>query len=474
MKSSIKSRWIKNILLVIIAIFLAFTCVVLYSVFNRYFSSAEQTIRARINKSVDTFFASYIAGDDELFAVGAGEFVETFLYKDIMEVWVLDKNGRMIVSSSGFSHEISTSLPDYEEALHEDNGIGVERMRMDSGEPVTAVSYILKDKSGQAVGAVRYLISMEETYHQLTLLSVIIILVVILIILLITLTGMYFVSSIVNPVQKINATTGKIANGDFDVRIEIDSKDEIGELCASINDMAMRLSETDRIKNEFISTVSHEIRTPLTAIKGWGETLQNHGDDKEILKKGLDIIVEETTRLSSMVEELLDFSRMQNNGMTIIKEQIELSSMLLQTCEMYKQKAEAENISLEASIDIKSVLKLTGDYDRIRQVFINILDNAVKYTQSGGAVRVNLSKENNFAAVTFSDTGYGISEEDLKHVKEKFYKANNTIRGTGIGLAVADEITRMHGGQLIITSELGKGTTVKVLLPINDTEDNNE
>ncbi len=474
MKSSIKIRWQKNILFVLVAILLVFSFAVLYSVYYRYFSSTEDTIRARINQSVDTFFAPYTIGDDELFAIGAGEFVETFLYKDIMEVWVLDKNGNVIVSSSGFSPETTSAFPDFESALYSDNNIGVKRTHMDSGEPVTAMTYILRNNSSEVEGAVRYLISMEDMYQQLFILTVIVLIILALIIMLITMSGMYFVSSIVNPLQKISATTTEIAKGNFSVRIENSSDDEIGELCTSINNMAKQLSEIDKMKNEFISTVSHEIRTPLTAIKGWGETLQNVDCNSEINKKGLEVIIDETTRLSAMVEELLDFSRMQNGNINLINEKVSLKKALEQACEIYVPKATAEKIELKFDTGEYNNLFLIGDYDKIRQVFVNILDNAIKYTPPKGLIEISLTTTDNTAKISFKDNGCGISEYDLKHVKEKFYKANNTVRSTGIGLAVADEIIRMHGGELNIVSTLGIGTTVDVVLPISCKEDANE
>ncbi len=472
MKGSIKNRWISHILLVIVSILFVFSCIIIYSASTRYFNSAELAIRARNSKSVDTFFSAYNNGDDENFTLGAYKFVENFLYRDIMEVWVIDKNGKMIVSSSGFNVSSSTEWEDYELALDAQDNIGVKRQRLDSGEPVTAMTYILRDDSGKNYGAVRYLVSMQEMYNQILIIAMIVLIAYIMIVLLITVSGMYFVSSIVNPVMDICKTTGEIAKGNFSVRIDNDYyNDEIGELCTSINNMALQLSEIDKMKNDFISTVSHEIRTPLTAIKGWGETLKNVGYERAILDKGLDIIVDETTRLSVMVEELLDFSRMQNSGMKIISGRVNLSELINKVYSFYKQKALEENISLDLDDTSEESIYITGDKDKIRQVIINILDNAIKYTSSGGSIRINTQKIRNFAKITINDNGCGISEKDLPHIKEKFYKANNNVRGTGIGLAVADEIIKMHSGEINISSEIQKGTTVEIILPVESKED---
>ncbi|MDD6012335.1 MAG: HAMP domain-containing sensor histidine kinase, partial [Oscillospiraceae bacterium] len=225
--------------------------------------------------------------------------------------------------------------------------------------------------------------------------------------------------------------------------------------------------EIDKMKNDFISTVSHEIRTPLTAIKGWGETLMKVGSDRQILDKGLGIIVNETARLSSMVEELLDFSRMQGGDIKIIVCEVDLSALTEDIYTFYKSKAEDEQISLTFTKYDDEKLTILCDRDKIRQVLINVIDNAIKYTNPGGKIEISVARIQKYVKISISDTGCGIPQKDLPHVKEKFYKANNTVRGTGIGLAVADEIVRMHRGELNLSSEVGQGTTVEIILPVN-------
>ena len=470
--SSIKARWIKSILLVFAAIMFLFSCIIIYSSCTRYFNYAELTMRARNSRSVDTFFSVYNTGDPDTFTMGAYEFVENFQYKDLMEVWVIDKNRKLLVSSSGFSESASSDWKDYDLALEAKDRIGVKRLRLSSGEPVTAMTYILRDSSGNNYGAVRYLISMKDMYNQLHMIVIIVLASFILVVALMTISGMYFVSSIVNPVSKICTTTSQIAKGDFSARIDYDyDHDEIGELCVSINYMAQQLSEIEKMKNDFISTVSHEIRTPMTAIKGWGETLKNVGDNPVLLDKGLDIIVSETERLSGMVEELLDFSRMQNGKIRIVNEEIDLLYIIEHVYNIYKQKAINEKRNLSLELNGNTDIRLIGDKDRIRQVVINILDNAIKYTPENGNISISVARIQKYVKIIISDSGKGIPQKDLPHIKEKFYKADNNVRGTGIGLAVADEIIKMHAGEINISSEVGKGTTVEIILPIINKED---
>lgn len=465
-RKTIKSRWIQSILTVTVTVLLVLAAVILYSVYTRYITAAELTVRARISATVDSFFSNYNTDDENYFALGANDFVNNFAYKDLMEVLVLDKDGNTVVSSNAFGASTVRDNSDYIDALSSEERIGVCITETITGESVLSLSYILKDSVGESFGALRYIVSLEDAMHQFRILAIIILLLFSLIILLITLLGRYFVSSIVQPVEEINKITKVIAKGDFNVRIKNDTDDEIGELSDSINEMARRLSETDRIKNEFISTVSHEIRTPLTAIKGWGETLKTIGDNPDLTAKGLDIIISETDRLSAMVEELLDFSRIQNSEFKISSGIFKLNSVISDIIISYEQRANSENKALINEISSSEDILIKGDEGKIKQVFINIADNALKYTRENATIKIGLERNQKYVTIYFNDNGKGISEKDLPRVKEKFFKADNTVRGTGIGLAVADEIVRIHGGNLDIESKIGTGTTVKIKLPI--------
>ena len=282
--------------------------------------------------------------------------------------------------------------------------------------------------------------------------------------LLMLFSGLYFVKSIVIPVRQIGTTARRFATGDFSVRIAKKNDDEIGELCDIINHMADELSNAESMKNEFISSVSHELRTPLTAIKGWSETLTEMIDDHETIQKGMRVIGNETERLSQMVEELLDFSRMQNGRFTLMKTTMDILAELGEAVLIYAERAKRENI--EVIYNEPEMLPFVyGDKNRLRQVFINIIDNAIKYSDAGGIISIEAIEVEDKIEISISDTGCGISEVDLPKIKTKFYKANHTKRGSGIGLAVANEIIIMHNGQLDIMNEQGVGTTVIITLP---------
>ncbi len=219
------------------------------------------------------------------------------------------------------------------------------------------------------------------------------------------------------------------------------------------------------MKNDFISSVSHELRTPLTSIKGWGETLLSHkNDDSESFEKGLRVICSETDRLYDMVEELLDFSRLQN-GIELKCQMIDLVAEVTDSVLTVEQRVKNEQMSIAYEEPMQPI-PVFADAARLRQVFINVLDNAIKYSRKGGEILISLASDEKNAYISIKDEGMGITPEDLEYVKTKFFKGKQAMRGNGIGLAVADEIMSAHRGSINIDSEHKKGTVVTLCLPL--------
>ena len=235
--------------------------------------------------------------------------------------------------------------------------------------------------------------------------------------------------------------------------------------------MASEIATADKMKNDFISTISHELRTPLTSIKGWGETLTlgNQDNVDELTQKGLQVIVKEAGRLEGFVEELLDFSRLQSGRMTLRLANVDILAELEETLFTFIERAVREGYEVKYSIPEVPCIA-NADANRLKQVFMNILDNALKYSRPGSKILVKAEFEKkddkDFVKIAIADQGCGISEEDLPHVKEKFYKANVSVKGSGIGLAVTTEIVNLHNGYLDIDSVEGKGTLVTIHLPL--------
>ncbi len=469
----ITKRWMLNTLSVILTIIIFVVVSLIFLVTYLFQSSVEQSLSST-SSELSLVFSGYQSDSSTSFTSISRDYVENFDKKELMEVMVINSSGRVVMTSTGFIPANDTQIPDFEEAKTNDKGYAFYRGKLSSGESVMSETTIITNESGFVVGAIRYIVSMETVNSRILLISGIIILIGLAIIALVVLSGVMFIRSIVKPIRRLSETASLIAQGDFSASEKIDHKydDEIGDLCDAVSDMAKDLKTTEQMKNDFISRVSHELRTPLTAIKGWAETMQlsERGKlDRRTFDKGMGVIIKESSRLTSIVEELLDFSRLQSGRMVLMNEKLDILAEFDETVYMLKERAVKEGKHLlydEPEIILPPVY---GDKNRLKQVFLNILDNALKYTPKGGviAAQVIYSKdEPDIIKITVTDSGCGISAEDLPKVKEKFFKANQTIGGSGIGLAVADEIMNLHNGSLKIESGEGVGTTVTLTFPV--------
>ena len=464
MDISIKVRgatrnWVLNVLLLLTAIILALVIIIIASVHNNYYDSVSSYIN-----SIAGSFDRLAVCDSSAYYEEARSLSTQFTLKNQVEVQILDTGGTVIVSTSGFLPPKDEKMPDYEKAVA--HGISGEWTGYNSGdEHVMASTYILADYGNGSNGAVRCVVSLQRLDRHILFINLIIISFAIILVLVAAFSGIFFVRSIIKPISEISNVARKIALGDFKARLKIqEPNSEIGELCDTINYMASELESTDKMKNEFISSVSHELRTPLTAIRGWGETISDSNVDRELAMKGVSVILNETTRLSGLVEELLDFSRIQTGKMSYKNEKIDILAEIGEAVYAYQQIASKNDIQLLYK-EPESVSAVMGDPDRLEQVFINIIDNAIKYTSSGGTINVDVEEAEGCVRIGIADTGAGIPADKIDRIKEKFFKANNTVRGSGIGLAVADEIIKHHNGLLLIDSIEGVGTTVTVVLP---------
>ena len=457
---SITRRWIFNVLALDFLIILV--CEILVGVFMfNYYRNSVIDASSEYVKNINVLAMT----DERGYPAAARRYAQTFQYRDKVEVQIFDSEDNMLVTTNGFaSPGVAQVATDYTEAK-ETHAEAWWYGNNDNGERVLAITNPLPDLGFGFNGYYRVLVSMEEVIDSYVLFLVIAILVGLLTLGFSGFTGAYFVRSLVRPVREVTATARKIASGDLKTRLEVKRNDEIGELCDTINYMASELENTNKMKNDFISSVSHELRTPLTAIKGWGETVSmSIGEDDEIVKRGVDVMLGEADRLSGLVEELLDFSRIEAGKLTITTSLNDPLSIVGSVVDMYEEIARQQKLSL-TFVKPETSEMIMADRDRIKQVFINVIDNAVKYTEAGGHIVVSAFNEEGCIRVTISDTGCGIPAKDLNHVKEKFFKANSNVRGSGIGLAVADEIIKSHNGLMFLESTEGEGTTVTVVLP---------
>ena len=312
-RKSIATRWFINSFGIIAVILLVVIVGVYFFARNYYYSSVSRYLRSEANiiRGVLTRFYENSSSDysEELRST-----VEHFDKKALMELMAIDRNGNIAISSSGFSPDVEEEMPDYTAALKSPDGTGEyvgTLSRSSVNEKYMAVSVLISaDSRDENYSAVRVMTSLEGVDMQLARLSLGTAALGAFVLILVLIIGLYFVRSIILPIRKMVNSARKLAKGDFSEHIDFERNDELGELCTAFNYMADELANSEKIKNDFISSVSHELRTPLTAIKGWSETILEMRN-AETLIKGMRVITTETERLSSMVEELLDFSRIQ-------------------------------------------------------------------------------------------------------------------------------------------------------------------
>lgn len=457
---SITRRWIRNVYLPVFLVVIVLATVACIIVRNAHLANLQNAAEEYAKG-----FSQLSAIPEDYFVSAAKASCEEFEYKKKIEIMVLDKDGNIIVSTSGFERK-DINMPDYVAALSSDSGQAVWMGESSAGEDILAGTYLLEDLGSGSNGAVRYAVSLGLCNRQIWGSWFLIFSIAIFILVFSAVAGLFFVKSIIRPVREVSLAARKIASGEEMGELKSGYADEIGELCDSINYMKSELRNAENLKNDFISSVSHELRTPLTAIRGWAETAKMSLDsDNALVERGLDVVLSEADRLSRLVEELLDFSRMQSGRFTINERPFEVSAVLREAVSMYVELASKRNISVSYKA-LTEPITVNGDPDRIKQVFINIIDNAVKYSEENSTVLISEYIEEGCVRITVKDTGLGIPAQDIDRIKEKFYKANNSVRGSGIGLAVADEIIKQHQGLLFLESTEGVGTTVTIVLPM--------
>ncbi len=279
------------------------------------------------------------------------------------------------------------------------------------------------------------------------------------------LADLLFIRSLTGRIRTLTEAAERIAEGSYGIQVGKKHNDEIGTLADTVNEMSARLASAEKLQSEFISSVSHELRTPLTAITGWSETLIYDEAIQGDSRRGVQIISREASRLTKMVVELLEFTRMQDGRFNLNVSELDLAAELEDIVFTYGGLLAQDGIELRYTTPEAEIPPILGDGERLKQVLLNILDNAAKYGREGRIVELALSEAAGEAVVTVRDYGPGIPEDELPFVKQKFYKGSGKARGSGIGLAVCEEIIARHKGSLTVENAPERGVLVTIRLP---------
>jgi signal transduction histidine kinase len=467
----IRERWMLNsvgVLVILLAVIVIAFSLTLRSYYdNIVLSDLEGQATAAAG-----FFGSYVDdAEEENPLTLARTYAASFDTGSNIELQCLSPEGKVLYSSGGLTP--AGTLPGTQDItqLQESQALSSwTGQSPQTGQRVAAVSVPLF-ADGTLVAILRFVTTTYLADHQVTLLTLAAAAIALAVLILVCVSNFLFIRSVVDPVENITGIAQRIAAGSYGIQVEKKYDDEVGDLTDAINDMSLRIKQAESMKSEFISSVSHELRTPLTAITGWSETIMNgEARDESDIRKGMGIIASEARRLSGMVEELLEFSRMEDGRFTVSVEPMDIKAEIEDAVYTYHEFLAADGILLHHTDCEEEFPPIPGDPDRLRQVFCNLLDNAAKHGGSGKRIETAIFPDGDDVVITVRDYGPGIPPEELPNVKYKFYKGSSTARGSGIGLAVCEEIISRHNGELIIdNADDGEGgCIVEVRLPIEN------
>ena len=460
--TGLRKRWLVSSLspIFVVALLIAGTfCVVMA---NYYYNMMLDGLKTRAAHASEYFSSNAVTNFREFYQ-SASSFASEFSERDIMELQFINSSGRIMASSYGLTAGMAPGTPDIINAFQTKKMEPFRGVDPHTGEHIMSVcAPLLLDD--QVVGAMRYVTSMSAVTRELLITVGVALGLLIVGVGMVYVSNMVFINNVVEPVAEVTETAKRIAGGSYGTQMENHYRDEIGQLIDAINNMSAQISKSEKVKSEFISSVSHELRTPLTAINGWGETLLED-DDPQQLQRGVSIILKESRRLTNMVEELLDFSKMQDGRFTLNIEPVDVQAEFEDTIYTYMELFKQDHIELHYEGSDELFLPIPSDPERLKQVFCNVLDNAAKHGGAGRRIDAAVTAGAEAIVITVRDYGPGIPEAELPFVKQKFYKGSSKARGSGIGLAVCDEIIRLHEGTFSIGNAEGGGCLVTITLP---------
>ncbi len=460
----LRRRWIVSSILPVITILVLIAALVSIALGSNYYANARSALEAKATAGTEYFNTYAMTSYDEYFR-SATLYANSFEDSASIELQFLDRNGHVEVSTRSLMAGSKPGTKDITDAFSTGRVCSFKGVDPATGEKIIAASGLLKF-NGRVVGVMRFVTATRNLDSQVLLTVLIILAIMAAVIFVIVISSLLLINNVVAPVSAVSEAAKQISGGSYGYQIPNRYADEMGELVDNINDMSLKIGENEKLQSEFISSVSHELRTPLTAINGWGETLlADDGSDPEALRRGLNIIVKESGRLTNMVEELLDFSKMADGHFSLHLEQMDLQAEFEDAVYTYREIFKQQGITLDYHSDGVYDEPITADPERLKQVFCNVLDNAAKHGGAGKRIETRLVRRGSHYIIT-RDYGPGIPADDLPHVKEKFYKGGSKARGSGIGLAVCDEIIRLHNGTLAIGNAKGGGCIVTIRLPI--------
>ena len=463
--TGLRRRWLINTLCVVLPLAIVCVFAVTASFAAYYYSGMESDLRYRARTTTD-FFGENMNVDYNAYYQSCVKYAQTYEDRNSIELQFINAQGRLVASSYGPWAGDAPSTSEIREAMDTRTLRAFVGRDDNTGERIMAVSSPMVYSNGEVIGVLRFVTSTRVMHMQIAFIAMIALGFFTIFVLIIVLLTNYYIHTVLVPVTDITEKAQRIATGSYGIQITAKYNDEIGVLADTINEMSNKISQNEKVQTDFISSLSHELRTPLTAITGWTETLLSGENVDSETRRGMDIILRESKRLTEMVLGLLEFSRIEGDRMTLNMEMADIRAEFEDTVFMYGSRLRQQGITLNYIDNDQDIPEISCDTKRLRQVFLNILDNAAKHGGEGRVIDASITSTGKEVIIAIRDYGPGIPEDELPLVKKKFYKGSSKARGTGIGLAVCDEIVTMHNGSLDLTNADGGGTRVFVSLPV--------
>ncbi|HHW58306.1 MAG TPA: HAMP domain-containing protein [Clostridia bacterium] len=449
--------------IVLVAMIILFFGIISTLTLEKYYIDNIIEILTSQGNSFSHVFDSYV--DADIYTISQ-DIAKKLAADTNAQVQILNIEGMLLGDSSLSSTPILVKIltPDVLQAIEGENGVYIEKI---GDEKVLHVSAPIKNKLNY-VAILRLSSSLEEVYNMIKKLVLFFAVVLTASSLIALIIGFFIADKLTKPLEIVKKATQEMAKGNFKVRAKKVSKDEIGDLADSFNKMAEELSQLEDMKNEFISNISHELKTPLTSIKGFAITSMDLVDKNSELYEYLSIIDQEADRLTHLVDELLDFSKIELNRIKLNFEDVDLDKLVEDTISILKPHAFNYGVNLICEKKVGKVL-ISGDKNRIKQLLVNIIDNGIKACNEGKQVEVLLEVRDKKAVIKIKDQGHGIPKEEMPHIFDKFYRGKNSkYSGTGLGLAISKKIIEGHGGTIAVESDVGRGSIFTIELPLKD------
>ena len=465
----LRKKVIKNYFIIIIITVTLFEGLFIFYVQNYYYDSVRQSLKSQVEYTNSVYNNSINNIENTTF----DEKISNILEKQRVvgglkyAIQVINKDKYIIIDQYGIKKHEKIEAEDVDKALKSIKDVKdlspITHKIKSTNEHVMSISVPIKINN-VIEGAIRYSVSLNEIDATIFKLALGLIIAGIFILIIAISLSLRFAETIIQPLIELKEFANELAHGNFSIKLKDTSisDDEIGDLAKTFVYMASEIDKSEKLKEEFISSISHELRTPLTSIKGWSETLGYEGITRDELDLGLGIIQDETERLIKLVEELLDFSRLASDRIKLKIDTVNIKSLAIGVMNQLKVKSSEKDIRLNVEFENENIDLIQGDKDRLRQVLINLIQNSIKFTDEGGFINIIVSQDEEYTIIKVVDNGAGIEKENLEKVLDKFFQEDYNESGSGLGLAISNEIVKLHGGKMTLNSKKGIGTSITV------------